>query len=104
MNYIALAVLALTILGLVYMVFDTKGQGYVGDNLSAVHVSNHDLHDRSQEVYREEQLVPDTYNVPRSQPLLGVSFGRAPCVKCDRSNGDCFWAMPGQTRSRKSMI
>jgi len=77
------------------MVYSVEAQGYVGDNLSAVQI---DLQsDRSQEVYREEQLVPDNYNVPRSQKLLGVSFGRAPCVKCDRANGDCKWAYPKQS-------
>jgi len=100
MNRLAYAVLFLGIVLLGYMLFSLEGTGYVGDNLAAVHLYNA-RHDRSQEVYRSEQLVPDNYNVPRSQKLLGVSFGRAPCVRCRRDNGNCYWLYPGQPLPNK---
>lgn len=70
MDYVSWSILALSTAILIYMAYKVKAQGYTGDNLSAVQLYDHAAHT----VYREEQLIPDDYNVPKPQKLLGVHF------------------------------
>lgn len=91
MDYIALLCIIIVVLIFGLVVFSIVKHEIDKPDLTPVQLYNLH-HTKTEEVFREEQLVPDNYNVPRSQPLLGISFGRAPCVKCNRASGNCKWS------------
>lgn len=47
-------------------------------------------------IHREETLFDENYNISRNQRPLGMGFGKAPCVRCQRDTGNCYWVYPGQ--------
>lgn len=44
--------------------------------------------------YTEDELVPDTWGIPKTQRHFRDLKGPAPCVRCREDNGNCEWVWP----------